>query len=619
MRLAVFLLVACAACGPSGPEGPHLLWSEDVKSLDNPFPDARFLEGGAAQFRAGWYEPFVAPSTLTPRFRRFFDGYSKAAATQVTGFGNFGQTLLRGSERLDRATLAGHVVRLKRSGAGWEVLEAAVAVEHVFDTLAERGLEPPADMPDFFMVRPSVPLREGDDGLLVLTKGIVTADGRPLVRGRAWDAKKPALGPVAAALGLPEADVLLALPEKAVPATALLESLAAWADAHPAAVTIPAKGYVPDESTGGQRPAGVWTAADGDWNAMLWWLELRPWNRPALDVGRVVVGQLASHELREGNLMRADWVADPSQAPVVPVHFVLTVPKGPKPAGGWKVVIGAHGAGGRNTLKVGDTNSYCMDWAQALAARGLGCIGIDAVSHGTRGVVTQFFAVDDLPAIRDRFRQMTFDLLQLERALPTIDVDGDGQGDLAAEARYFGNSMGAIMGSGFLPYAKNVSSAVLNVPGGGLSNVMVSRNIGDLIGLLIVSKTDLPFDTPAYHSAFPLFRTAGQAFFEPGDAINMVHRIPAGRAVLMQEGKDDWLVPNQTTEDLAKAMGLDSPARPIVGTAPVRAIVRVDPAKYLPPERVGDYNGHNVMWDFTPVRDQVLRFLETDGRELPSE
>lgn len=27
-------------------------------------------------------------------------------------------------------------------------------------------------------------------------------------------------------------------------------------------------------------------------------------------------------------------------------------------------------------------------------------------------------------------------------------------------------------------------------------------------------------------------------------------------------------------------------------------------------------DGHNVMWDFAPVRDQALTFLETDGRVL---
>jgi len=614
MRAALLLLVVLASCAPPGPEGPHLLWSEDPQSLDNPLPDQRLIVDGAAQLRKGWYEPFTAPSTLTPRFRHFFDGYAKVAPAQVSAFGNFGQTLLRGSEAVDPASLPGRFFRLRKVGEGYEVLEAGVAVEHVLDLLASKGVDPPDGLPDSFLVRPSVPLLEGEEGLLVATKGITTRDGRPLVRGRAWDATKPALAKVAAAVGVPEGDVLLALPQVAVPVTAPLEGLSAWAAAHPVAATIPAKGLVPDGS--GQRPVGRWLAADSDWSTMLTFLESRSFGTPASDVGQVVVGELASHDLRDGTQFKPEWVADPAQAPVVPLAFVLTLPRGPKPAGGWKVVIGAHGAGGRNTPKLGVDDGYCLEWAQLLAARGLGCIGIDAVSHGTRGSVTQFFAVEDLAGIRDRFREMTFDLLQLEGAVGGLDVDGDGTPDLQSEVGYFGNSLGGIMGSGFLPYANHVKAAVLNVPGAGLSNILVSKNIGGLIGLLIVAQTDLAFDSAGYHAAFPLFRTVGQAFFETGDPINMVQLVPAGRAVLVQEGKNDQLVPNATTEDLAKALGAAPATGPLHGTAPLRVLQRVDAAWYLPADQAADYNGHNVMWSFEPVRTQALRFLETDGQDL---
>jgi len=329
-----------------------------------------------------------------------------------------------------------------------------------------------------------------------------------------------------------------------------------------------------------------------------------------------VVGELAGHDLREDSLMRADWLADPSQAPVVPLSFVLTLPRGPKPPGGWKVVIGAHGATGRNTLQVGNPESFCMDWAQALAARGLGCIGIDAPNHGTRGVVTDFFAVQSPAAIRDRFRQMSLDLLELERAVPTIDVDGDGAPDLAPEVRYFGNSLGAIMGSQFIPFSRHVTAAALNVPGAGLSNVLTSPIIGDLLGLLICSRTGLTFESPEYLAVFPVVRAAGQAFFETADAINMVHRVPETRAVLIQEGKRDLTVPNYTTEDLARALGAPPVVDRVSGSAPLRVLSRADPAWYLGGDQLAGYNGHDIMWDFEPVRAQVLRFLESDGREV---
>ena len=92
---------------------------------------------------------------------------------------------------------------------------------------------------------------------------------------------------------------------------------------------------------------------------------------------------------------------------------------------------------------LGVAESSCLEWAEALARRGLGCLGIDAPDHGSRGTFTSFFSVDDLPALRDRFREMTFDLLQVERAAITFDLDGDGLPDVAPRLRYFGNSMGA--------------------------------------------------------------------------------------------------------------------------------------------------------------------------------
>ncbi len=92
---------------------------------------------------------------------------------------------------------------------------------------------------------------------------------------------------------------------------------------------------------------------------------------------------------------------------------------------------------------MGVAESSCLEWAEALARRGLGCLGIDAPDHGSRGTFTSFFSVDDLPALRDRFREMTFDLLQVERAAITFDLDGDGLPDVAPRLRYFGNSMGA--------------------------------------------------------------------------------------------------------------------------------------------------------------------------------
>ncbi len=614
-------LLALAACGPPKtspppPEGPHLLWSADAQSLDNPYPDQRLIVDGHLTLRPSWFEPFLAPGAKTPRTKGYFTVTSRKFAPEVTSFGNFTGVLVRPSEPVDPKSLAGHVARLLKQGDAWTVLEKDVKATHLSEFLAQKGLDCPADFPEFFFVRPSVVIPGGADGLLVFLSGITTTGGRALERGREFQDSKPALAGVAQSLGVPESEVLLALPERGADTTSVFDALAVWAEAHPAAVTIPARAMVSDST--GNHPEGAWTPADADWpTAIQPWLEAPRFSRPASHVGQVIVGTYAARDLRDDqHHFKPEWVADPSLAPVVPIRFVLSLPKGAKPAGGWPLVIGQHGVGGRNTPVAGGTDSFCLDWAEPLAARGLGCFGIDAPDHGARGAFTDFFSVDDLAAMRDRFREMTFDLLQAERAAVTLDVDGDGASDVAPKVRYFGNSLGGIMGSSFVPFANRVSSAVLNVPGGGLTNVITSQSLQDTIGLLIVAKTDLIFDSKEYVASFPLFRATAQAVIEGGDPINHAAHTPLTRAVLVQEGLRDETIPNDTTDDLARAFGLDTQTASVSGSAPLRIISRVDPAKYLQPGDAATYNGHNVMWDIPSAREQVLGFLESDGRTV---
>ncbi len=623
------VLLLAAGCGTgggvqdAGVEPPHVLWTADAQSLENPFPDTRLLTATGAALRADFYKPFMLPKAITGKAKAFFKTYATSAATEVHGFGNFGPTLLRTSAPVDPATLKGSVARLRKTAVGYEVLEANVVVEHSTAVLegttrslvaADGGVN---EFPEFFLTRVGVPLPEGEEGLLVVKRGIKTRGGELLARGAEWskDPARPDLAAVATALGISESDVLIALPQKAAPVTAPLKSLATWVDTAPglAAVTIPAKSMAMSGTS--MRPVGTWTSADADWPTMKYWLEKASFSRPAVDVAKVVIGELGARDLREASVWTAERVADPSKAPVVPLSFVLSIPSGTKPLGGWPTVIGAHGLGGRNIPVNGDPDSYCLEHAQLLAAKGLACLGIDAPSHGIRGNLFDFFEVENPAAIRDKFREMTFDLFQLSRAAPSIDLDGDGQGDLSPELGYLGNSLGGIMGSGFVPVAPRIKYAVLNVPGGGLSNILVSDDIRDRIGLLLVTKTDGSFDTLEYYSSFMIFRAVAQAFLEPADPVNIGSSLPADRAVLIQEGIGDLVIPNFTTENLAAAMRLSVPTANVTGTAPLQVLSHADPAKYLPPAEAKVFNGHNVFGSFAPVRSQALRFLQTKGRE----
>lgn len=610
-QLFVPVLLLAAACTPQPtPEPPHFLWSEDPQSLENPFPDERLI--GTGGLRPRWFQPFLPAKAVTARSASYFNKIGAQFAREVTATGSFGATLLPLSEALEPDSLinCNCVVRMVRADDGtWQVLERNVAVDHPRDTLAKRGFAyTEGTVPEFLTTRPTIPLPELHDGMLVLLKGPKTKTGTLLGRSTAWSTShstEAAL--IAAALTVSPDDVIFMVPQHAGNITAAPKTVATWANANPPSVTIPAHAVVADENNG-TRPAGLWTPTDSDWSVMTYWLERHPFSRPASHVGRVVIGEFSARDLRENGLIKPEWVASPSLAPIVPLRFVLTLPSGPKPAGGWTIVMGQHGVNARNTPRTGVLEAYCLEWAEPLAARGLGCIGIDAPNHGSRGNFTGFFTVDDLPALRDRMREMTFDLLQVESGTQLIDIDADGTPDLAPRVRYFGNSMGAIMGSGFIPVSNRVSSAVLNVPGGGLSNVVMSRFLQDLIGLLIVAQTDIPFDSPEYISGFPLFRAVAQPMFDPGDPVNVAPAVKDDLAVLLQAGVGDKVIPLDTSSDLAGALRLTAPA-----AGNKHAFMQVVPQNF---GEAADYNGHNVIWDIPVIREQALKFLETDGATL---
>ncbi|MFT3712811.1 MAG: hypothetical protein QM817_34600 [Archangium sp.] len=609
--LRAFFILALVSCSPPVTvEPPHFLWSDDAQSLDNPFPDERLL--GTGGLRPRWFQPFLPQKAVTARSASYFNKIGAQFAREVDATGSFGATLLPASEALDPDSLIGCqcVVRMVRGDNGmWQVLERNVAVEHPRDTLAKRNLALPYGYPEFIATRPTIPLPELHDGLLVVLRGPKTKAGVFFGRGKAWASAHTQEWPlIAAALTVSPDDILFTVPQRAGNITAAPKSFATWADAHPSAVTIPPHAVVADENNG-SRPVGLWQPTDNDWTVLNPWLEAHPFARPASHVGRVVIGEFGARDLREnGTIVKPEWLADPTAAPVVPLRFVLSLPKGPKPAGGWPVVMGQHGVNARNTPRTGVADAFCLEWAEPLAARGLGCLGIDAPSHGSRGNFTGFFTVDDLPALRDRMREMTFDLLQVEAAIPTIDIDGDAVPDLAPRVRYFGNSMGAIMGSGFVPVSNRVTTAVLNVPGAGLSNVVMSRFLQDLIGLLIVAQTDIAFDSPEYIAAFPLFRAVSQPLFDPGDPVNVAPSVKSEVNVLLQAGIGDKVIPLDTSSDLANALRLTAPA-----AGNKHAFMQVLPQSY---GEAADYNGHNVIWDIPVIREQAMRFLETDGAEL---
>jgi len=596
--IVVALLTGC------GPEGAHILYEQDVQSLDNPLPDLRLRKDGVFMLRPQWYRPFMMDKALNARMARLLDGWADQARS-LKGFGNLGTTLLRTSEPVTAESFENAVARLQKTDDGYKVLERNVVVEHSTAAAIRSGAQVPDNVPQFVLVRPSVPLPENQEGLLVVLKGPTTAKGEPLVRGRSFDTESGSaelIRAAATALEVPESDVLLTLPLAAQPASGVMRQVSDWVNAQPPpATTIPARAIV------GGYPVGTWTSTGEGWSTMLSWLSFRSWGNPASDVGSVTVGTFKSRDLRDANgVWKDEWVADPSAAPLADVPFVLTLPK-TKPVGGYRLAICAHGLGGRNTPLVGNTDSTCLQIAQVMAKAGFATLGMDSLNHGKRGSSVERFNLVNMLRTRENFRQSMFDMVQLTRMARSLDVD--------PSLFFIGDSLGSIEMAGAFPYAPDIKTGSFNVAGAELGNLVSSLDVQGKVGLLMVAETGLIFESPEYYAAFALYRALGQWLLEAADPINLAERVQ-GRAALIIMSIGDGTLPNFTTEHLASVMGLTAYSATVESTEPLLGLYGVDPTRYLSAEALKTYNPHGLFWDTAAVRAQAVTFLQTNGRKI---
>ena len=236
---------------------------------------------------------------------------------------------------------------------------------------------------------------------------------------------------------------------------------------------------------------------------------------PAFTDSTVALAQLdavpgAVGTVAYGRYMSPDYLAHPGEympavgtlsdtPPVqgyVPVHFTLYLPSGPKPPGGWPVVLTGGGATGNQHVSP-------TFFAARLASHGLATIGISHMGQGFgplgRLLVTRTDAsVLDIPnpgrgvdqngdnvyaplegaeaaeprtwtiSLRDSHRQTVIDLMQLVRVIELgMDVDGDSSPEIDhTRVSFLGVSAGTMFGASFVALEPRVAAAVFISPPG---------------------------------------------------------------------------------------------------------------------------------------------------------
>ena len=300
------------------------------------------------------------------------------------------------------------------------------------------------------------------------------------------------------------------------------------------------------------------------------------------------------------------------------LDFYMVLPKLPKPPGGYPIVLFGHGLGGSGK-DVGQISNIDRDIPVIT-------IGISALQHGRRGNVTNFFNLQTMGTTREYFRQSVVDFMQVIRMIKLAHDEGIYPFDEVdvGHRLYLGGSLGGIMGTLFMAVEPEVEVGMLSVPGGGLPNIMTSRQIGQLLEPLLSLNTSIPVESPVFPLFLRRFQQTAQWALDSADPINYApyittpgNQLPGVplKRILMHEGVVDSVVPNRTTDDLALAMNLPDlkVSGGCVNPAGCSGIWRFVMSDY----GRGEVDGHSVTIDVPDALNQAFGFLLSDGTEVP--
>lgn len=328
------------------------------------------------------------------------------------------------------------------------------------------------------------------------------------------------------------------------------------------------------------------------------------------------------------------------------ITFALTTPIGEPPAGGWPIVIYAHGTGG-------DATSFISDGtARALAAQGLATLGFDQIFNGDRTIgasslaAVQFFNFQNPLAGRNNNRQAALDLVQAGRLVrtmtldPSVSITSMVQTFDANHVMFFGHSQGGLNGPLWLAAENGAGAAVLSGAGGTLSLSITEKtepiNIPQVVAVVLGIPTSLAAqELVPFHPVIAMAQTVIDVA-DPVNYARFILREPRTgnppRHVYQTEGFIDHYAPNEGIESVAMAIGLPllQPAlHPVNGyaltrLAEVSAPVRLNLASgtatgaWQQFDMARHSDGHFVVFDLPAARDRAAAFLGSYAHDTGS-
>jgi len=188
--------------------------------------------------------------------------------------------------------------------------------------------------------------------------------------------------------------------------------------------------------------------------------------------------------------------------------------------------------------------------------------------HGDRGQ-----AIDDIVTIAGDLNFEAFSASMLQSASDQLVATAALQNLPQLEGRvitdgpvfYLGQSMGSLVGVIGASVNQRLEGSIFNVAGGGLSNILRLGQVVDRMGmrdaLEHLVEQGPPEDFPA-DLGYDVILVVGQVGLDAGDPINYAPHVRSDRLagtphpVVVQESMYDGVVPNVTTEALARQLAL---------------------------------------------------------------